>query len=188
MLRATVGHASYLERAEQALVNAHHRTSIVKFTTVIGRTEQRYELALREELITVLNDLVSTTNEVHIVLLQEARYDVWPKCEADTAVVLTPSGDVLVGIGPQEIAKEAAIGNLPLSATVPGSIHHFFLALLTSVGRMTRLICSIEFRSGLRPPCIVKIFSSMIAAMGKQLKQSVKVFHNLMLYLRLHSS
>ena len=33
-----------------------------------------------------------------------------------------------------------------------------------------------------------KIFSSMMAAMGKQLKQSVNVFHNLMLYRRLHSS
>jgi len=30
-----------------------------------------------------------------------------------------------------------------------------------------------------------KIFSSMMAAMGRQLKQSVKVFHSLMLYLRL---
>lgn len=32
---------------------------------------------------------------------------------------------------------------------------------------------------------MVKIFSSMMAAMGKQLKQSVKVFHSLMLYRRL---
>jgi hypothetical protein len=53
--------------------------------------------------------------------------------------------------------------------------------VLTSVGRMTRRICSIELRSGLRPPCMVKIFSSMMAAMGRQLKQSVKVFHSLML-------
>ena len=59
---------------------------------------------------------------------------------------------------------------------------------LTSVGRITRRICSIEFRSGLKPPCIVKIFSSMMAAMGRQLKQSVNVFQSLMLYLRLHSS
>lgn len=55
----------------------------------------------------------------------------------------------------------------------------------TSVGRMTRRICSIDERSGDNPPCMVKIFSSMMAAMGRQLKQSVKVFHNLMLYLRL---
>lgn len=35
------------------------------------------------------------------------------------------------------------------------------------------------------PPWQQKIFSSIIAAMGRQLKQSVKVFHNLMLNLRL---
>jgi hypothetical protein len=32
---------------------------------------------------------------------------------------------------------------------------------------------------------MVKIFSSMMAAMGKQLKQSVNVFHSLILYRRL---
>ena len=55
----------------------------------------------------------------------------------------------------------------------------------TSVGRMIRRICSMLWRSGLRPPWQQKIFSSTIAATGRQLKQSVKVFHNLMLYLRL---
>lgn len=51
----------------------------------------------------------------------------------------------------------------------------------TSVGLITLLICSMLCRSGERPPCMVKIFSSMIAAIGRQLKQSVKVFHSLML-------
>ena len=55
----------------------------------------------------------------------------------------------------------------------------------TSVGRIIRLICSIDWRSGLNPPWQQKIFSSTMAATGRQLKQSVKVFHNLMLYLRL---
>ena len=55
----------------------------------------------------------------------------------------------------------------------------------TSVGRITLRICSMDWRSGLSPPCIVKIFSSIIAAIGRQLKQSVNVFHNLMLYRRL---
>eukprot|EP00732_Lithocolla_globosa_P002780 Lithocolla_globosa_v1_NODE_1947_length_2245_cov_434.685845.p3 type:complete len:108 gc:universal NODE_1947_length_2245_cov_434.685845:1457-1780(+) len=58
----------------------------------------------------------------------------------------------------------------------------------TSVGRMTRRICSNDCRSGDKPPCMPKIFSSITAAMGRQLKQSVKVFHSLMLYRRLHSS
>lgn len=52
----------------------------------------------------------------------------------------------------------------------------------TSVGRWIRRICSMECKSGLRPPWQQKIFSSTIAATGKQLKQSVKVFQSLMLY------
>lgn len=55
----------------------------------------------------------------------------------------------------------------------------------TSVGRSTRLICSMSFSSGLSPPCMQKIFSSTMAATGRQLKQSVNVFHSLMLYRRL---
>ena len=55
----------------------------------------------------------------------------------------------------------------------------------TSVGRSTRLIWSMSFSSGLSPPCIQNIFSSTMAATGKQLKQSVNVFQSLMLYRRL---
>jgi len=55
----------------------------------------------------------------------------------------------------------------------------------TSVGRMIRRICSMDCKSGLKPPWQQNIFSSMIAAIGKQLKQSVNVFHNFMLYLLL---
>lgn len=51
----------------------------------------------------------------------------------------------------------------------------------TSVGRIRRRICSIPCRSGLRPPWQQKIFSSMMAATGRQLKQSVKVFQSLTL-------
>jgi hypothetical protein len=46
---------------------------------------------------------------------------------------------------------------------------------------MMRLICSIDCRSGLRPPWQQKIFSSTMAAIGRQLKQSVNVFHSFML-------
>ena len=40
----------------------------------------------------------------------------------------------------------------------------------TSVGRMMRLIWSGEFRSGERPACMQKIFSSTMAANGSTLK------------------
>ena len=135
------------------------------------------------------------------MLLEEPRDDVWAEGERHAAVVLAPARDVLVRVGPQEVAEEACstIGSRgrvrkateqdeeeggaggereSVDAPVSG----------TSVGRMTLLICSMLCRSGLRPPCIVKIFSSMMAAMGRQLKQSVNVFHSLMLYRRLPAS
>lgn len=43
-------------------------------------------------------------------------------------------------------------------------------------------------KSGLNPPWQQKIFSSIMAAMGRQLKQSVNVFQSFTLYRRLHSS
>lgn len=52
----------------------------------------------------------------------------------------------------------------------------------TSVGFYIFFICSIDWRSGERPPCIHKILSSIRAATGRQLKQSMKVFQSLILY------
>jgi hypothetical protein len=134
-------------------------------------------------------------DQIHVVLLQEARHHVGTEGEGDTAVVFAPAGYILVRVGPEEVAQEAAVWNLrPKSALErrqEGVISGRILdekGKLTSVGRITLRICSIEFKSGLNPPCMVKIFSSMMAAIGKQLKQSVNVFHSLMLYLRLHSS
>jgi hypothetical protein len=95
---------AYLERAEQALVDTHHSTGIVKLATVIGRTEQRDQLTLGEELVAVFHNLMRTANQVHVMLLQKARDYVRAKSERHTAIVLTPAGNVLIRIGPQKIA------------------------------------------------------------------------------------
>lgn len=172
-----------LERAQEALVNAHHGTGVVKLSAVVGRAEEGHQLALGEELVSVFDDLVGTADEVHVVLLQESRHDVGTKREGDAAIVFAPPRDVLVRVRPEQVAQQAAVGNLNSSQHkfLPFASRALKAKLLTSVGRMTRRICSMELRSGLRPPCMVKIFSSMIAAMGRQLKQSVKVFQSLML-------
>lgn len=49
---------------------------------------------------------MSTADEVHIVLLQEAGYHVRSKSKRHTTVILAPSGNVLVRVGPQEVAEE----------------------------------------------------------------------------------
>lgn len=101
-----------LERAEQTLIDAHHGTGIVEFSTIVGCTEKGHKLALGEELVTVFYDLMGTTDQVHVVFLEEARYDIGAESEGDTTVVFAPAGNVFVGIRPQEIAEETAVGNL----------------------------------------------------------------------------
>ena len=58
----------------------------------------------------------------------------------------------------------------------------------TSTGRAIFLIWSKFFNSGDNPPCMQRIFSSIRAATGRQLKQSVNTFQIRTLNLRLHSS
>lgn len=56
-------------------------TSIVKFTAVVGRGEQGHQLALGKELISVLDDLMRTANQVEFVFPQEFRDDLQGKKE-----------------------------------------------------------------------------------------------------------
>lgn len=64
--------STHLERTKEAFVNAHHCAGVVEFSAVIRCAEQRHELPLGEEFITILDDLVRTAYQVHVVLLQEA--------------------------------------------------------------------------------------------------------------------
>lgn len=103
---------THLERAQETLIDTHHGTRVVEFTTVVRRAEQRHQLALREELVPILHNLVRTAYQVHVVFLQEARHHVRAKGERDATVVFAPAGDVLVRIRPQEIAQKSAVGDL----------------------------------------------------------------------------
>lgn len=179
LLLLLLGGLENLERAQQALVDAHHGTGIVEFAAVVRSGEQGDELALREEFVAVLDDLMRAADQIHIVFLQEAGHNVRAECEGDTTIVLAPSSNILVRVGPQKVAEKTAVRDLAVVSKRNQPVR--FTIPLTSVGRITRRICSMELRSGLKPPCIVKIFSSMIAAIGRQLKQSVNVFHSLML-------
>ena len=75
------GKKTNLEGTQQALVDTHHGTGIVEFSTVVRCAEQSNQLTLRKEFVTILNNLVSSADEIHIVLLQESRNNVRPKSE-----------------------------------------------------------------------------------------------------------
>lgn len=103
-----------LEGAQQTLIYAHHRAGVVELAAVVGRREEGHKLALAEELVAVLDDLVSTADQIHVVLLQESRDHVGAKGEANTAIVFAPPGDVLVGVGPKQIAEKTAVRDLSI--------------------------------------------------------------------------
>merc|ERR1712048_787234 len=101
-----------LETAHQGIVNRHHCTCVVEFATIVWRTEYRDQLAFREELVPVLNNLMRSNNEVHIMLLEKAAYDVGSKDEGNTTVILLPSCNVFIRICPQEVANQTSVRHI----------------------------------------------------------------------------
>lgn len=69
-------------------------------------------MTLGEELVAVLDDLVRAADQVHVVLLQESRDDIGSERKGHTTVVFAPAGNILVGVGPEQVAKQTAIRNL----------------------------------------------------------------------------
>jgi len=56
--------STHLERTEERFVHVHHGASIVKLAAVVRRRENRHELTIREEFITVLYDLYGRQGKV----------------------------------------------------------------------------------------------------------------------------
>ena len=69
-------------------------------------------MTLRKELVAILDDLMSTTDQIHIMLLQKSRDDVGAKSKRDTSVIFAPSGNILVRVRPQQVAEKTTVGNL----------------------------------------------------------------------------
>ena len=113
LLLLLLGRLQNLERAEQALIDAHHSACVVEFAAVVRCREERNELPLGEELVPIFDDLVRTADQIHVVLLQKAGHDIRPECERDTAIVFAPPSDVLVWVRPQQVAQQTAVRNLP---------------------------------------------------------------------------
>jgi hypothetical protein len=93
-----VNNVTCLEGTQQRLVHAHHRTGIIKLSAVVGRRKQGDKLSLGEKLVSVLDNLMCSANEVHVVLLKEASYNIRTKRKRYTTVVFAPPGNVLVWI------------------------------------------------------------------------------------------
>jgi len=87
-----------LKRAHQGLINAHHSPTIVKLSAIVGGTENGNQLPLGKELVPILYDLMSSANEIKVVLAQELLSDVSTECERHPTIVVTPPTDHLLRI------------------------------------------------------------------------------------------
>ena len=113
----------YLEATHEGIINAHHGTRVIKLPTVIWRTEHRNQLLFGKELVPVLNDLMCSTDEVQVVLGEDSLDDIRAKDVRDAAVVAVPAVLLLVGVGPQEVAEEATVGDVGGAGDATDLVH-----------------------------------------------------------------
>jgi len=73
--------------------------------------------------------LVSTTHQVEVVLLEELGHHIPSKGVAHTPIVVSPARDVLLWIGPQEVAHEALVWD------IGGARHSSYLIHVLKIGR-----------------------------------------------------
>ena len=66
-------------------------------------------MPVAEEFVAVLNDLVSSANQVNLVLVVKLSHDVFSKRKAHTTVIIAPVIYFFVWVRPQEVAQESCV-------------------------------------------------------------------------------
>lgn len=90
------------EFAHQVLVHIHHCRIVIKITTIILRTENRYQLLiLSKEAETIFLNLVPSANQVKIVFLEEFLELLSTENVPATSFVVLPVSGIFVGVIPE---------------------------------------------------------------------------------------
>uniref|UniRef100_A0A1I8JA28 TOG domain-containing protein n=1 Tax=Macrostomum lignano TaxID=282301 RepID=A0A1I8JA28_9PLAT len=103
---------THLKATHQSLINAHHGPGIVKLAAIVGRGEQRHQLALGKELVAVLNHLMGPADEVQIVLVQELGHHLGAEAHG-----------LLVRVGPQQVAQQTLVRHVRGPHDAPDLLH-----------------------------------------------------------------
>ena len=99
------------EATHQSVVYGHQCSRIIEFSTVVWSWEYSNELSTAEEFIAILDDLVRSTNQIDVILLQELLDNSFTKCIADASIVFSPTALGLLWIRPKQVAQEAILRN-----------------------------------------------------------------------------
>jgi len=106
------GRPQDLEGTHQRVIDGHHRPGIIEFSAIIRRRENGNELPFGEELVAVLDDLMSAHNQVELMAFQEVLNHIGSKGEGHASVILAPALDVGIGIGPHKVAQQPRVRNV----------------------------------------------------------------------------
>ncbi|EPY36715.1 protein phosphatase [Strigomonas culicis] len=100
------------EGALQLVVDRHDACVVVELAAVVGRREDRHELAVGKEAIAALHHLVRAHDEVHVHHVQEVVHDVLAEEIAHAAVALQKALHLRLWIGPQQVAHDTAVRHI----------------------------------------------------------------------------
>mmetsp|Transcript_76524 Transcript_76524/g.211821 ORF Transcript_76524/g.211821 Transcript_76524/m.211821 type:complete len:353 (-) Transcript_76524:157-1215(-) len=102
----------YLELAVEVLVQLQDGRHVAAAVAVVGRRPDRHQRVAEHPLEALHHQLVRAADEVQVVALEEGSNHVRTKGERHAAVVLAPAHDVLVRVGPQQVAQQARVGHV----------------------------------------------------------------------------
>ena len=128
-----IGGLEDLKAAHERLIDGHHRARVVKLAAVIRRTKQGHELASLEEFIAILHDLMSSTNQVDVVLLVELAHNVLSEGKTDTTIIISVVLNATLWVGPQQIAEKSRVWHISRSHNILDLVQVFELGTQTAV-------------------------------------------------------
>ena len=85
--------------------------------------------------------LMSPADQIQVVPVEKLCYNVRPECEGHSAIVLSPSLQVLVRVGPEEVAEEPRVGDVCRSRYRPDLLEVMQIRGETCVG-MCVFVCA----------------------------------------------
>jgi len=78
----------------------------------LGAEKKGHQSAVGEKLVAILDDLMSTANQVEVMALQELRDDVSTERERHSAIIFTPAMYLFVWVRPKKVAKQALVRHI----------------------------------------------------------------------------
>ena len=102
----------YHKTASEIFSNFHEAAIVLKHPTVVWRTEYGYKLSVCKELIAIINDQMTSANQINFIFVTEILYNFLVECEADATFVFFPVGWCRFWITPKHVAEKAGIWNI----------------------------------------------------------------------------